>query len=158
MQGMSERQYAVHFGPSRGAIQKAKTAERLVLYPDGRINAAASNSSGRKRSTYQGECEGEQPELQQETLHGPDRPRTLRPAKGPSLHLLPKRVAGGVEPLHPLSCCASTAPYHSRTSGTVVYQSDAPTIRSIGTGISGTSATRSRERYSSYNGPLPQFE
>ena len=44
MQGMSERQYAVHVGLSRGAIQKAKTAERLVLYPDGSINAAASDA------------------------------------------------------------------------------------------------------------------
>src|SRR5574343_315254 len=44
MQGMSERQYAAHVGLSRGAIQKAKTAERLVLYPDGSINAAASNA------------------------------------------------------------------------------------------------------------------
>ena len=31
MQGMSERQYAAHVGLSRGAIQKAKTAERLVV-------------------------------------------------------------------------------------------------------------------------------
>jgi len=44
MQGMSERQYAVHVGLSRGAIQKAKAAERLVLYPDGSINAAASDA------------------------------------------------------------------------------------------------------------------
>ena len=29
MQGMSERQYAAHVGLSRGAIQKAKAAERL---------------------------------------------------------------------------------------------------------------------------------
>ena len=43
MQGMSERQYAAHVGLSRGAIQKAKTAERLVLYSDGSINAAASD-------------------------------------------------------------------------------------------------------------------
>jgi hypothetical protein len=28
MQGMSERQYAAHVGLSRGAIQKAKTAEQ----------------------------------------------------------------------------------------------------------------------------------
>ncbi len=42
MQGMSERQYAAHVGLSRGAIQKAKAAERLVLYPDGSINAAAT--------------------------------------------------------------------------------------------------------------------
>jgi hypothetical protein len=44
MQGMSERQYAAHVGVSRGAIQKAKAAERLVLYPDGSINAAASDA------------------------------------------------------------------------------------------------------------------
>lgn len=44
MQGMSERQYAALVGLSRGAIQKAKEAERLVLYPDGSINAAASDA------------------------------------------------------------------------------------------------------------------
>jgi hypothetical protein len=44
MQGMSERQYAAHVGLSRGAIQKAKAAERLVLYPDGSINADASDA------------------------------------------------------------------------------------------------------------------
>lgn len=44
MQGMSERQHAAHVGLSRGAIQKAKTTERLVLYPDGSINAAASDA------------------------------------------------------------------------------------------------------------------
>ena len=38
MQGMSERQYAAHVGLSRGAIQKAKTAERLVLFADGSID------------------------------------------------------------------------------------------------------------------------
>ena len=43
MQGMSERQYAAHVGLSRGAIQKAKAAERLVLFADGSINAAASD-------------------------------------------------------------------------------------------------------------------
>ncbi len=43
MQGMSERQYAAHVGLSRGAIQKAKSAQRLVLYPDGSIDAAASD-------------------------------------------------------------------------------------------------------------------
>ena len=31
MQGMSERRYAAHVGLSRGAIQKAKEAGRLVL-------------------------------------------------------------------------------------------------------------------------------
>jgi hypothetical protein len=44
MDGMSERQYAVHAGLSRGAIQKAKAAGRLMLYPDGSIDAAASDA------------------------------------------------------------------------------------------------------------------
>ena len=44
MQGMSERQYAAHVGLSRGAIQKAKAAQRLVLLPDGSIDAAASDA------------------------------------------------------------------------------------------------------------------
>ena len=44
MQGMSERQYAARVGFSRGAIQKAKAAERLVLYPDGSIDADASDA------------------------------------------------------------------------------------------------------------------
>jgi hypothetical protein len=43
MQGMSERQYAEHVGLSRGAIQKAKTAERLVLFSDGSIDAETSD-------------------------------------------------------------------------------------------------------------------
>jgi hypothetical protein len=43
MQGMSEREYAAHVGLSRGAIQKAKMAERLVMYADGSIDAAASD-------------------------------------------------------------------------------------------------------------------
>ena len=44
MQGMSERQYAAHAGLSRGAIQKAKAAERLVLLADGSIDAVASDA------------------------------------------------------------------------------------------------------------------
>jgi hypothetical protein len=44
MQGLSERQYAARVGLSRGAIQKAKEARRLVLHPDGSIDAAASDS------------------------------------------------------------------------------------------------------------------
>ena len=43
MEGLSERQYAAHVGLSRGAIQKAKTAERLVLFADGSIDAKASD-------------------------------------------------------------------------------------------------------------------
>ena len=44
MQGLSERQYAARVGLSRGAIQKAKAAERLVLYSDGSIDADASDA------------------------------------------------------------------------------------------------------------------
>ncbi|MGI3212587.1 hypothetical protein ACROSR_15920 [Roseovarius tibetensis] len=44
MQGLSERQYAARVGLSRGAIQKAKDAGRLVLHPDGSIDAEASDT------------------------------------------------------------------------------------------------------------------
>ena len=44
MQGMSQRQYAAHVGLSRGAIQKARDAGRLVLFADGSIDAAASDA------------------------------------------------------------------------------------------------------------------
>lgn len=44
MEGMSERQYATHVGLSRGAIQKAKEAGRLVQHADGSIDAAASDA------------------------------------------------------------------------------------------------------------------
>ena len=44
MKGMSERQYAAHVGLSRGAIQKARLTGRLVLLPDGSIDAAASDA------------------------------------------------------------------------------------------------------------------
>jgi hypothetical protein len=41
---MSEREYSAHSGLSRGAIQKARKAGRLVVYTDGSINAAASDA------------------------------------------------------------------------------------------------------------------
>lgn len=44
MQGLSERQYAARVGLSRGAIQKAKAAGRLVLHEDGSIDAKASDA------------------------------------------------------------------------------------------------------------------
>ena len=44
MQGMSERQYAAHARVSRGAVQKARAAGRLVLHPDGSIDAADSDA------------------------------------------------------------------------------------------------------------------
>ena len=43
MEGMSEREYSAHSGLSRGAIQKARKAGRLVVYKDGSIDAAASD-------------------------------------------------------------------------------------------------------------------
>jgi hypothetical protein len=44
MQGVSERDYAARAGLSRGAIQKAKAAGRLVLHPDGSIDPEASDA------------------------------------------------------------------------------------------------------------------
>jgi hypothetical protein len=44
MSGMSEREYSSHSGLSRGAIQKARKAGRLVVFGDGTINAAASDA------------------------------------------------------------------------------------------------------------------
>ena len=44
MEGMSERQYAARVGLSRGAIQKAKAAGRLVLHVDGSVDAEASDA------------------------------------------------------------------------------------------------------------------
>jgi hypothetical protein len=44
MRGLSERQYARHAGLSRGAVQKAKASGRLVLHPDGSIDAAGSDA------------------------------------------------------------------------------------------------------------------
>jgi len=41
---MSERAYAAHSGLSRGAVQKARKTARLVLFPDGSINVAASDA------------------------------------------------------------------------------------------------------------------
>ena len=44
MEGLSERAYAAHSGLSRGAVQKARKNGRLVLFPDGSINAPASDA------------------------------------------------------------------------------------------------------------------
>jgi hypothetical protein len=44
MEGLSERAYAARSGLARGAVQKARKTGRLVLYPDGSINAAASDA------------------------------------------------------------------------------------------------------------------
>lgn len=43
MEGMSDREYCAHSGLSRGAIQKARRASRLVVHSDGSMNAAASD-------------------------------------------------------------------------------------------------------------------
>ena len=44
MKGLSERQYAARIGLSRGAIQKAKAAGRLVLNDDGSIDPDRSDA------------------------------------------------------------------------------------------------------------------
>ena len=44
MKGMSERDYSAHSGLSRGAVQRARKAGRLVVHQDGSINAAASDA------------------------------------------------------------------------------------------------------------------
>ncbi len=61
MRGMSERQYAAHAGVSRGAVQKARAAGRLLLFPDGSIDAAGSDirrahatDPGKQRATAHG--------------------------------------------------------------------------------------------------------
>jgi hypothetical protein len=41
--GLSEREYARHAGVSRGCVQKARISGRLVLHPDGSIDADASD-------------------------------------------------------------------------------------------------------------------
>jgi hypothetical protein len=46
---MSERHYAAHAGISRGAVQKARAAGRLVIHADGSIDA--SGSDGRRAAT-----------------------------------------------------------------------------------------------------------
>ena len=46
--GLSEREYARHAGLSRGAVQKARSSGRLVLHPDGSIDAAASDARRRQ--------------------------------------------------------------------------------------------------------------
>ena len=49
MQGMSEREYAARAGLSRGAIQKAKAAGRLVLHADGSIDRGRLRRPARRR-------------------------------------------------------------------------------------------------------------
>ena len=44
MKGLSERQYAARVGLSRGAVQKAKAAGRLVVHDDGSIDAERSDA------------------------------------------------------------------------------------------------------------------
>jgi hypothetical protein len=60
MQGLSERQYAARVGLSRGAIQKAKLAGRLVLHADGSIDAAASDAQ-RAETTDQSKSRAKTP-------------------------------------------------------------------------------------------------
>ena len=41
--GLTEREYARHAGVSRGCVQKARSSGRLVIHPDGSIDADASD-------------------------------------------------------------------------------------------------------------------
>lgn len=90
MQGMSERQYAAHVGLSRGAVQKAKEAGRLVLYPDGSINAAASDA--RRAETTDPSKTRKPPELKLKPV-----PEAAVASVGETLREegLPTPVAGG---------------------------------------------------------------
>jgi hypothetical protein len=70
MQGMSEREYAARAGLSRGAIQKAKTAGRLVLHPDGSIDADSSDAR-RAVATDPSKQRGRAPERSPEGMPSP---------------------------------------------------------------------------------------
>jgi hypothetical protein len=99
MQGMSEREYAARAGLSRGAIQKAKTAGRLVLHPDGSIDADASDAR-RASATDPSKQRGAQAPEQAPRASAPKLkpvPNAAVAAVGDTLreHGLPSPSAGG---------------------------------------------------------------
>ncbi len=86
-QGLSEREYAAHAGVSRGAVQKARASGRLVLHPDGSIDAAASDAR-RGHAT--------DPSMQR-GRHSPDHPMgTLSQGARASLRPVPEAAVGAV--------------------------------------------------------------
>ena len=70
MTGMSERAYAQHIGRSRGSVQKLRAAGRLVLLPDGSIDAAASDA--RREQTADPARQPSQPQPAAERKPVPD--------------------------------------------------------------------------------------
>ena len=81
MEGLSERAYAAHSGLSRGAIQKARKAGRLVVYGDGSINAAASDA----RRAEMTDPDQQRRSTGGETGHSAAR-QTARPTSRPAPH------------------------------------------------------------------------
>jgi hypothetical protein len=87
MQGMSEREYAARAGLSRGAIQKAKTGGRLVLHPDGSIDADASDAR-RAAAT--------DPSKQRPAPRAPTRTSASTSASAPKLKPVPTAAVAAV--------------------------------------------------------------
>ena len=87
MQGMSERDYAARAGLSRGAIQKAKTAGRLVLHSDGSIDADASDA---RRAA------GTDPSKQRPGARSAERPPTSASASATKLKPVPTAAVAAV--------------------------------------------------------------
>ena len=85
MQGLSERQYAARVGLSRGAIQKAKEAGRLVLHADGSIDAAASD---KRRAAMTDPSKSR-------VATEPEAPRAMSPA-APKLKPVPEAAVASV--------------------------------------------------------------
>jgi len=96
MEGMSERQYAVHVGLSRGAIQKAKESGRLVQHADGSIDAIASDAR-RAAMTDPAKQRGAKPAAALATPKLKPVPDTALSAVGETLRDegLPAPVSGG---------------------------------------------------------------
>ena len=84
MQGMSERDYAARAGLSRGAIQKAKASGRLVLHPDGSIDADASDARRAVTTDPSKQRGGRAPER----VSTPPSPPKLKPVPNAALSAL----------------------------------------------------------------------
>ena len=105
MEGLSERAYAAHSGLSRGAIQKARKAGRLVVYGDGSINAAASDARraemtdpDQQRRSTGGDDRIQRPGRQRVLPQGPHRTDGLSGAGTPARDPEEKGHAGGSRP------------------------------------------------------------
>ena len=109
MEGMSERQYAAHVGLSRGAIQKAKEAGRLVQHADGSIDVVASDAR-RAAMTDPAKQRGAIAASPPPAVKLKPVPDTALSAVGDTLRengLVPPVTAGGTTFLQTLRCWAS---------------------------------------------------